>query len=214
MKTLTLALVLLCSASCARSPPFTNSRCEELLLAQQAAADAAFKRHEEARAVSEQNPTQANQAAAAEAAANAAGLAADAAADIPGCPAPRRCGLTIHSSRSRFAARLNSGVRPAMTVQLGWLWDENLQPFLEFVAGSVGYDLAPAELAAYVSEVRASDAEQDAWCRIPLHGCTLHLARDAGTFVVHAKADGPGSLTAELRGVVAFLACYSAVARA
>jgi len=101
-----------------------------------------------------------------------------------------------------------------MTEQLGWLWDENVQPFLEFVAGSVGYDLAPEALATYLAEVRAADAEREAWCVIPLHGCTLHLASDPGTFVVHAKMDGPGSLAAELRGVVAFLACYSAVTRA
>lgn len=101
-----------------------------------------------------------------------------------------------------------------MADQLGWMWDDNLRPFLEFVAGSVGCDLAPEELSAYLTGVRASDAEQDAWYRIPLRDCTLHLARDAGTSVVHVKAGGPGLLTSELRGVVAFLACYSAVARA
>jgi len=101
-----------------------------------------------------------------------------------------------------------------MTDQLGWLWHENLQPFLEFVAGVVRHDLAPEDISAFITEIQASDAERGAWCRVSLGGCTLYLALDPGTFVVHAKAEGPGSLTAELRGVVAFLACYSAVARA
>jgi hypothetical protein len=101
-----------------------------------------------------------------------------------------------------------------MTEHLGWLWDENVQPFLEFVAGSVGYVLAPEELEAHLTDIRGSNPEQEAWCRIAFDGCTLHLASDPGTFVVHVKADGSSQLTGELRGVVSFLACYSAAARA
>ncbi len=101
-----------------------------------------------------------------------------------------------------------------MRESIGWMFKENIPHFLEFVAGSLQYDFLPEELEAYVGLIGAVDVECDAWCRIALPACTLYLAQDPGTFVVHVEIDGPTVLTGELRGVVAFLACYTSTARA
>lgn len=100
-----------------------------------------------------------------------------------------------------------------MKESIGWLFDENVSHFLQFVASSLQYDLIPEELEAYVGIIRTADAERDVWCRIALPTCTLYMARDSGTFVVHVEIDGPTLLAGELRGVVAYLACYTSTAR-
>ena len=100
-----------------------------------------------------------------------------------------------------------------MTAQLGWLWDDNLHVFLEFVACLVSYDLDPEELKIHLAEAFAADPEREVWYSVVMNECTLHLGRDGGTAVVQIKADGPRSLTAKLSVLVSFLANYSAVVR-
>ena len=109
---------------------------------------------------------------------------------------------------------VNASVRPAMTEQLGWMWEDNLRLFLDYVGGLLNYDMASEELEAHLALTSASDAEKDLWHQIDFQGCTLYLAPDQGTYVVHVKADTTSRHTEQLRGIVSFLACYSAATRA
>jgi hypothetical protein len=121
---------------------------------------------------------------------------------------------TLAHVRRPATGRLNSSVRPAMTEQLGWMWEENLRPFLDYVASSLNYDMASEELEAHMALTSASDAEKDLWHQVDFRGCALYLAPDQGTYVVHVKADTTSQHTEQLRGIVSFLACYSVATRA
>lgn len=96
-----------------------------------------------------------------------------------------------------------------MTEQLGWLRVENLQYFLDYLAGSLNYDMTPEELEAHIALTSASDAEKNLWHQIDFQDCTLYLAPDQCTSVVHVKIDTTSQHTEQLRGIVSFLACYA-----
>jgi len=101
-----------------------------------------------------------------------------------------------------------------MTEEVGWIWEGNLKPFIDYVSNNFMYEMAIGELKAHVELTQESDAEKNLWHKIDFQNCTLYLAPDQGTQVIRVKVDAAKQHKEQLQVIVSFLACYSVCARA
>ncbi len=93
----------------------------------------------------------------------------------------------------------------------GWLFDDNLGPFVNFLADLAGYDLLRDELTAITAGVRETDAEAGRWYEYCLGGkatVTCALARDPGTCVLHYRVDCPNNLVEQVEVAAGIMAEY------
>jgi hypothetical protein len=75
-----------------------------------------------------------------------------------------------------------------------WFFDDNLAPFLHFVAGRAKYDLLPEEEQAIKLGVRETDQERQRWYDYEFAGeklVRLSFAIDPGTSVLFWRCDCP-----------------------
>src|SRR4051794_17674417 len=75
-----------------------------------------------------------------------------------------------------------------------WFFDENLVPFLRFVAVRAKYDLLPEEEQAIKLGIRETDQERQRWYDYEFAGeklVQLSFAIDPGSSVVHWRGECP-----------------------
>jgi hypothetical protein len=75
-----------------------------------------------------------------------------------------------------------------------WFFDENLAPFLRFLAGRAKYDLLPEEERAVTLSIRETDHERERWYDYEFAGeklVRLSFAVDPGSSVVFWRGECP-----------------------
>jgi hypothetical protein len=92
--------------------------------------------------------------------------------------------------------------RKVVTVD-GWIFAENLQPFVELLAFLAGYTLYDEEYDWVAIEYGIQDTDRDAgkWYTYSFAGTRLlmlHLAHNVGSSVVTVRVTSDAALTAEL----------------
>ena len=92
----------------------------------------------------------------------------------------------------------------------GWIFGENLQPFVELLAFLAGYTLYDEEYEWVAIEYGIQDTDRAAgkWTSYEFagtHSLTLHLARNIGSNVVSFRVTSDTAITAELTAQVYLL---------
>jgi hypothetical protein len=92
--------------------------------------------------------------------------------------------------------------RKVVTVE-GWIFAENLQPFVELLAFLAGYRLYDVEYdwVAIEHGIKETDVDAGKWCTYAFAGTqplTLHVAQDEGSNVVHVRVTSEAAITADL----------------
>ena len=92
--------------------------------------------------------------------------------------------------------------RRVVTVE-GWIFAENLQPFVELLAFLAGYKLYDEEYDWVAIEygVKDTDVDEEKWCTYTFagtHPLTLHVAQDEGSHVVHIRVTSDAAITEDL----------------
>jgi len=65
-------------------------------------------------------------------------------------------------------------------VQLGWIWTDNLRPFLELASTLVGYSFDDSDWTAVSAGVPGTDSEDGPWFDYPIGPSLLHVALEPG----------------------------------
>jgi hypothetical protein len=92
-----------------------------------------------------------------------------------------------------------------------WIFEENLQPFVELLAFLAGYTLYDAEYDGVAIEygIKATDKDEGKWYTYALAGTRAlerHLARNSGSSVVSVRVTSDAAITAELAAQLDLLA--------
>ena len=90
-----------------------------------------------------------------------------------------------------------------MTIVAGWIFEENVVRFLEYLSRYVGYSYDTADEDALSGALDQTDDESDtAWFQYPLQGTPpvmVSLARAVGGSVVSVRIDGAIDTVLEAR---------------
>lgn len=93
-----------------------------------------------------------------------------------------------------------------------WIYEENLQPFLEILGLIIDYQFDPAEIVLIQADVRESDGDADCWFEYQMPGvrysCHIRLAHDLGTHVIQLQIDLPALANDQVAVVVHILQTY------
>ena len=65
-------------------------------------------------------------------------------------------------------------------VDLGWIWTENLRPFLEVLAVLTEYQFDESDWHAFTAAVDGTDSERGPWFDYPFGSATVAVAREPG----------------------------------
>ena len=75
----------------------------------------------------------------------------------------------------------------------GWIFDNNLRPFLQFLGWTVDYDWAPSEFIAIEMGIEPQDSGTCPWYEYPIYGkekAILRVSRDeAGSSVLNVEVN-------------------------
>jgi hypothetical protein len=72
------------------------------------------------------------------------------------------------------------GVEQTDAMNVGWVWTNNLQPFLEVVSRLLDYDFDDLDWVAVQAGLPGTDSERGPWFDYPIGEVAVHVAYEPG----------------------------------
>jgi hypothetical protein len=97
---------------------------------------------------------------------------------------------------------------------VSWIWEENVQPLLEFASECVGYKFDSLDWDAVRTGLEQTDYEAGSWFDYDLVGTNqgrISLAQDVGSSVVFVRFEGDAEATGAVRTAMDLMAEYFVV---